>query len=199
MFLVPVLIFSEPGFLFSHQSIIIHDREQFSNNIFRYGVILCSHWCIFAISKQRYYSQFLIPNSKMEETIRTVYVSELRTEATHVRSGKTLITDAPVDNKGRGEAFSPTDLLATSLGSCMLTIMGIAAREHNFDIDNTTIKIWKIMASDPRRVGEVKIELTFPKKNYSVKEKKIIERSAYTCPVYLSLHPDLIKTMTFIF
>jgi putative redox protein len=135
----------------------------------------------------------------MEETIRTVYLGELRTEAIHVRSGKTFITDAPVDNKGRGEAFSPTDLLATSLGSCMLTIMGIAAREHNFDIDNTTIKIWKIMASDPRRVGEVKIELKFPMKNYSEKEKKIIERSAYTCPVYLSLHPDLLKTITFIF
>jgi len=135
----------------------------------------------------------------MEETIRTTYLSELRTRAIHVRSGKELITDAPLDNKGKGDAFSPTDLLATSLGSCMLTIMGIAAREHAFDIDGSQVKIWKIMASDPRRVGEIRIELTFPKNNYTEKQKKIIERSAYTCPVYLSLHPDLIKTITFIF
>lgn len=133
----------------------------------------------------------------MEETISTIYLGELRTQATHVRSGKQLITDAPPDNKGKGESFSPTDLLATSLGSCMLTIMGIAAREHEFNIDNTRMKIWKIMASDPRRVGEVKIELTFPKNGYTDKEKKIIERSAYTCPVYLSLHPDLKKTIEF--
>jgi uncharacterized OsmC-like protein len=135
----------------------------------------------------------------MEETVRTTYVGELRTQAMHVRSGKKIITDAPPDNKGKGEAFSPTDLLATSLGSCMLTIMGIAAREHEFDIDNTEIKIWKIMVSDPRRVGEIKIELTFPKKNYTDKQKKIIERAAFTCPVYLSLHQDLIKTIRFIY
>ncbi len=135
----------------------------------------------------------------MEETVRTVYLGELRTEATHVRSGKTIITDAPPDNKGKGEAFSPTDLLATSLGSCMITIMGIAAREHDFNIDGTTAKIWKIMESNPRRVGEVKIELTFPKNNFSEKEKKIIERSAFTCPVYLSLHPNLKKTINFVY
>ena len=135
----------------------------------------------------------------MEETIRTSYLGELRTQATHVRSGKELITDAPLDNKGKGEAFSPTDLLATSLGSCMITIMGIAAREHGFNIDGTRAKIWKIMASDPRRVGEVKIELTFPENNYSDKHKKIIERSAYTCPVFHSLHPDLVKTISFIY
>lgn len=133
----------------------------------------------------------------MEETINTLYIGELRTEATHVKSGNTLITDAPMDNKGKGEAFSPTDLLATSLGSCMITIMGIAAREHGFNIDGTRAKIWKIMASDPRRVGEVRIALTFPRHDYTEKEKKIIERSAFTCPVYLSLHPDLKKTITF--
>lgn len=135
----------------------------------------------------------------MQETAKTIYLGELRTEATHVRSGKIIITDAPPDNRGRGEAFSPTDLLATSLASCMITIMGIAAREHGFDMDGTKAKIWKIMESNPRRVGEVQIELTFPKNNYSDKEKKIIERSAFTCPVYLSLHPDLKKTITFNF
>lgn len=107
----------------------------------------------------------------MEETIRTTYLGELRTKATHIKSGNALITDAPPDNKGKGEAFSPTDLLATSLGSCMLTIMGIAAREHGFNIDGTKVKIWKMMESNPRRVGEVKIEFTFPKNNYSEKEK----------------------------
>ena len=133
----------------------------------------------------------------MRETVNTTYISELRTEATHVQSGNKLITDAPLDNKGKGEAFSPTDLLATSLGSCMLSIMGIAAREHGFNIDGTRVKIWEIMESDPRRVGEIKIELTFPKKNYSEKEKKFIEKAAYTCPVNLSLHPDLKKTILF--
>ena len=132
-----------------------------------------------------------------KETTRTTYISELRTVATHVQSGNKLITDAPLDNKGKGEAFSPTDLLATSLGSCMLTIMGIAAREHGFNIDGTKVKIWKIMNSNPRRVGEIKIELTFPKKKYSEKEIKIIEKAAFTCPVNLSLHPDLKKTILF--
>jgi uncharacterized OsmC-like protein len=135
----------------------------------------------------------------MTETTQTKYLGELRTEAIHVYSGNKIITDAPLDNKGRAEAFSPTDLLATALGSCMVSIMGIAAREHGFDIDGTTAKIWKIMESNPRRVGEVKIELSFPKNNYSDKEKKIIERSAFTCPVYLSLHPDLKKTISFNF
>lgn len=135
----------------------------------------------------------------MQETTQTIYLGELRTKAKHVRSGDEIITDAPPDNKGRGEAFSPTDLLATSLGSCMITIMGIAAREHGFDIDGTTAKIWKIMVSNPRRVGEIKIELTFPKNNYSDKEKKIIEKAAFTCPVYLSLHPDLKKDIKLFF
>jgi uncharacterized OsmC-like protein len=135
----------------------------------------------------------------MQETAQTIYTGELRTKARHVRSGNEIITDAPTDNKGKGEAFSPTDLLATALGSCMITIMGIAAKEHGFDIDGTTAKIWKIMESNPRMVGEVKIELTFPKNSFSEKEKKIIERSAYTCPVYLSLHPDLKKTISFNF
>lgn len=135
----------------------------------------------------------------MEATISTIYTGELRTKATHVRSGTELITDAPPDNKGKGESFSPTDLLATALVSCMLTIMGIAAREHGFNIDGTQVKTWKIMVSEPRRVGEVKIELTFPKNNYSDKEKKIIELSAFTCPVYLSLHPEMKKTIEFKF
>jgi len=135
----------------------------------------------------------------MKETTQTKYLGGLRTQAEHVYSGNTIITDAPLDNKGKAEAFSPTDLLATALGSCMITIMGIAANERRFNIDGTTAKIWKVMESSPRRVSEVKIDLTFPKNNYSDKEKKIIERSAFTCPVYVSLHPDLKKTITFNF
>jgi putative redox protein len=129
------------------------------------------------------------------ETAKTVYLGDLRTSATHVRSGNTLITDAPVDNKGKGEAFSPTDLLATSLGSCMMTIIGIAARTHGFDVDGTVMHITKIMAENPRRVAEVVVEFDFPVRSYSEKEKSIILHSAKTCPVALSLHPDLKQTI----
>jgi len=130
-------------------------------------------------------------------TIETKYPGDLRTHATHVRSGNTLITDAPVDNKGKGEAFSPTDLLATSLGSCAMTIIGIAAQNHDFTVDGTEIRITKIMADNPRRVGEVIVEFDFPKNNYSDKEKAIIENAAKTCPVAKSLHPDLKQTIIF--
>ena len=129
------------------------------------------------------------------ETVKTIYLGELRTSATHLRSGNTIITDAPLDNKGKGEAFSPTDLLATSLGSCMMTIIGIAAQTHNFNVDGTIIRITKIMAENPRRVSEVIVEFDFPEISYSDKEKAIIQNAAKTCPVHLSLHPDLIKTI----
>jgi putative redox protein len=132
-------------------------------------------------------------------TIKTKYLGELRTEATHVRSGNKLITDAPPDNQGKGEAFSPTDLLATSLGSCMMTIIGIAARTHGFNVDGTDIRITKIMAENPRRVAEVVIEFDFPVNQYSEKEKAIIKNAAKTCPVAKSLHPDLKQTIVFSF
>lgn len=130
-------------------------------------------------------------------TIETTYLGELRTEATHVYSGTKTITDAPLDNKGKAESFSPSDLLTASLGSCMMTIMGIAAREHGIDIDGTTCSLTKIMASEPRRVSEIQVVLTFPHGNYTDKEKAILERSALTCPVAKSLHPDLIQNVTF--
>lgn len=132
-------------------------------------------------------------------TVETKYLGNLRTEAKHMHSGTILLTDAPIDNKGKGEAFSPTDLLATALGSCMLTIMGIACQTHNFSIDGTDVRITKIMADNPRRVGEVRIELFFPQNNYSGKEKAIIENAAKTCPVAKSLHPDLKQTLIFHF
>jgi uncharacterized OsmC-like protein len=124
-------------------------------------------------------------------TVYTEYPGELRTKALHVQSGNILITDAPLDNQGRGEAFSPTDTLAASLGSCMLTIIGIAARTHGFNIDGTKLNITKIMANDPRRVSEVVLEFQFPNNNYTAKEKEIIFLAAKGCPVARSLHPDL--------
>jgi uncharacterized OsmC-like protein len=128
------------------------------------------------------------------ETSRVIYTGDLRTEATHVKSGQTFITDAPVDNQGKGEAFSPTDLLATSLGVCAITVVGIAARTHGFNIDGTEIRITKIMASEPRRVGEVVVEFDFPAFNYSEKEKAIITNTIKTCPVSQSLSKDLKQT-----
>jgi putative redox protein len=129
-------------------------------------------------------------------TIETVYLGGLRTEATHIQSGTKIITDAPVDNQGKGEAFSPTDLLSASLASCMLTIMGIKARAHNIDIDNTTCSVTKIMAADPRRVAEIIISFKFPKQ-YTEQEQAMLERAALTCPVYYSVHEDLKKTVDF--
>jgi len=130
---------------------------------------------------------------------KITYKGELRTESVHLKSGKTIITDAPLDNKGKGEAFSPTDLLSTSLGCCMLTIMGIVADRDNINITGTTIDISKIMANNPRKVEEIIVEINFPGNNYSEKEKKILENSARTCPVALSLHPELKQTINFIY
>ncbi len=130
-------------------------------------------------------------------TSTTQYLGDLRTEATHILSGKQIITDAPLDNEGKGEAFSPTDLLATSLGCCMLTIMGIAARKHGFSIDGTKVVTTKIMAQNPRRVGEIIVEFTFPPNDYNDKAKKFIEAAARECPVASSLHPDLAQTILF--
>lgn len=130
-------------------------------------------------------------------TSKITYNGDLRTTSVHLKSGEEIITDAPTDNQGKGEAFSPTDLLATSLGNCMLTIIGIAARSHGFNIDGTTAEITKVMAENPRRVSEIHVNLQFPANNYSEKERAIIERSAKTCPVAHSLHPDIKKEIAF--
>jgi putative redox protein len=132
-------------------------------------------------------------------TIHTEYLGELRTKAVHVKSGKELVTDAPVDNKGRGEFFSPTDLLTTALGSCMITIAGMAGQEHGFSIDGAAIDITKVMASNPRRVAEVIVELHFPKNNYTEKQKEIIRVACLNCPVAKSIHPDLKQSVVFYF
>lgn len=130
--------------------------------------------------------------------MKTVYLGNLRTEIEHTQSGNKLTTDAPLDNNGKGEFFSPTDIFASSLGSCMLTIMGISANSYGFNIDGTTLEIEKIMAANPRRVAEIKIDFNFPKGvKYTDKEKRLIESAARTCPVANSLHPDIIKTVKF--
>jgi uncharacterized OsmC-like protein len=128
-------------------------------------------------------------------TIKSKYLGDLRTECIHLQSGNKIFTDAPTDNRGKGEAFSPTDLLASSLGSCIMTIMGIVARDNNIDITGTELDITKIMASDPRRVSEVVVEFNFPDKEYTDEEKKIIESVAGTSPVPLSVHLDMKQTI----
>lgn len=130
-------------------------------------------------------------------TVKTTYLGELRTENIHLQSGSKIITDAPVDNRGKGEAFSPTDLLATALGNCIMTIMGIKAMDNGIDIVGTDIEITKIMANDPRRVGEVVMEFTFPKKGYTEEEKRLIESVAGTSPVPLSVHTNVKQTIRF--
>lgn len=130
-------------------------------------------------------------------TSKVVYTGQLRTVATHLRSGSTIETDAPVDNHGKGERFSPTDLVATALASCMVTTMGIACEVHGINIDGVECEVEKIMAADPRRISEVKVNMSFPKSGpYTDKEKKIIETAARNCPVVVSLHPDCLKTLT---
>ena len=133
------------------------------------------------------------------DTARTKYLGDLRTEIVHVRSGSVIKTDAPVDNKGKGEFFSPTDMVASALGSCMLTIMGIAAQEHAFSIEGSSLRIVKIMTDNPRKIGEIKIEFDFSRIYYTVEQKKILEYCVKTCPVALSLNESVIQNVTLIF
>ena len=125
-------------------------------------------------------------------TSEIIYKGALRTEAKHLQSNTVIETDAPTDNQGKGERFSPTDLLATSLGTCMITTMGIKARSMNVDLNDTKISIKKIMKSDPRRVGKIEIIFDFPSSfQADDKQKQILENTAYTCPVAISIHPEI--------
>ncbi len=125
-------------------------------------------------------------------TSQIIDKGELRTEAKHLQSGTVIETDAPTDNQGRGEKFSPTDLLATSLGNCMMTIMGIKARDMHIDLNHTKIGITKIMKTDPRRVGGINVQFHFPDGlQLDDKQKTILENAALTCPVAKSIHPDI--------
>jgi putative redox protein len=121
-------------------------------------------------------------------------MGQLRTRATHLQSQNTIFSDAPKDNQGKGEAFSPTDLVATALGSCMLTIMGIYANKHNINIEGTNIEITKYMGENPRRIVKIDVVINFPTNvsaELTEKHKASLLLSASTCPVAYSLHPDI--------
>ena len=123
---------------------------------------------------------------------RVTYQGDLRTEAVHIQSGDVIVTDAPIDNNGKGEAFAPSDLVATSVASCMLTIMGIVAKRDNINIDGTTAEVEKTMSRSPRMIESITIKLFF-KSKLSDKEKKKLERAAKTCPVEASLNEKIKK------
>lgn len=132
------------------------------------------------------------------QTAAILYNGELRTTATHLRSGTVIETDAPVDNNGKGERFSPSDLVATALGCCMLTIMGIKARDKGWSIDGTKVSVEKIMGTEPRRITGINIVFDFPAGHgLEEKDRKILENVAYTCPVEYSIHPDIKREVTF--
>jgi uncharacterized OsmC-like protein len=131
-------------------------------------------------------------------TSTVTYLGDLRTEATHLFSGTTIITDAPLDNQGKAEAFSPTDLCATSLASCAMTIMGISARNHNIDMNGTRAEVTKVMAADPRRIAKVIIKFVMPKQDYTDNQRAILEKAARTCPVSFSLAEGVEQVMEFV-
>ena len=129
-------------------------------------------------------------------TSKVVYLGELRTRCEHVQSKSSFLTDAPVDNQGRGEAFSPTDTVATALASCMLTIIGIKARDLEIEVKSATAEVTKTMAADPRRISGIKVEISFPT-SYEDKHRTILESAAKTCPVLYSLHPEIVLDISF--
>ncbi|MBA9072221.1 putative OsmC-like protein [Flavobacterium gossypii] len=129
-------------------------------------------------------------------TSKVTYLGDLRTSSIHLQSGTEILSDAPTDNHGKGEAFSPTDLLANALGSCMISIMAIKSKDMNLDLVGSTVEVTKIMQAEPRKIAKIEIVM-----NMSVsvdeKAKTILERTAMNCPVLLSLNPDIEKAITF--
>lgn len=129
-------------------------------------------------------------------TSKVTYLGNLRTENVHLKSGNTYITDAPIDNKGKGEAFSPTDTVATGLANCMITVMGIKAAAMQISMDGTTAMVTKTMAAEPRRISKIEVILNLPG-GIDEKSRKILENTGRTCPVLQSLHPDIDKVIEF--
>jgi putative redox protein len=136
---------------------------------------------------------------KIMVTVESKYLGDLRVSSKHLQSGVEIQTDAPVDNQGKGESFSPTDLLCTALASCMMTIMGIEAKRLNIELKGTTIKTTKFMNLKPRKVSRIKIEIYVPSPNISKEHQNILKEAAINCPVALSLHPELIQDINFFF
>lgn len=129
-------------------------------------------------------------------TSKVTYLGNLRTENEHLKSGNKYITDAPIDNQGKGEAFSPTDTVATGLANCMITVMAIKARDLSVNMDGTTAVVTKTMASNPRRISKIEIRLDFST-GIDERSRKILENTGRTCPVMYSLHPDIETLITF--
>lgn len=132
-------------------------------------------------------------------TSQVSYSGHLRTQATHMASGTRIATDAPTDNHGKGELFSPTDLLATSLASCMITLMGIKSNENGFTLGQVECDVHKNMGIGPRRVVKIQIDFVFPDANYSEYEKEILKNAALNCPVAKSLNPEIKQEISFRF
>ena len=124
-------------------------------------------------------------------TARVHYLGDLRTECTHTGSGSQIVTDAPLDNRGRGEAFSPTDLLSTSLACCLITVMGIRARDKGYPLNGLSAEVHKHMAPEPRRVVRIEVAIAMDGAGLSTAMREELEHVARTCPVAHSLHPDL--------
>jgi uncharacterized OsmC-like protein len=129
-------------------------------------------------------------------TSKVTYLGDLRTSSIHLQSGSEIISDAPLDNNGKGEAFSPTDTVANGLASCMFTVMGIKAREMNVDFSGSTADVTKVMAAEPRRISEIHVSFEM-KVEVDEKTKTILERTAMTCPIHFSLHPDIKRVIVF--
>ncbi len=135
----------------------------------------------------------------MSHSIENKYIGELRTESTHLKSSNVIITDAPKDNNGKGNAFSPTDLVASALCSCMTTVMGICANKNQFDLPNSTAHITKVMSSHPRRISKIIVEINFDSNNLSEQNIEKLIAVAEGCPVAQSLSSDLIQEVRFNF
>ena len=135
----------------------------------------------------------------MSHSIENRYLGELRTHSKHLKSSDTIITDAPVDNNGKGNAFSPTDLVASALCSCMTTVMGICAEKNNFELPGSTAYVTKIMESHPRRISKIMIEINFDKNDLSDQQTEKLVAVAKGCPVAQSLNSDLIQEVKFNF
>ncbi|WP_299782259.1 OsmC family protein [uncultured Formosa sp.] len=129
-------------------------------------------------------------------TSKVTYLGGLRTKNVHLQSGNSFVTDAPVDNNGKGEAFSSTDTVATGFANCMMTVMGIKANGLDYNMEGTTAEVSKHMATDPRRISKIEVIFNFPLEA-DAKIRKILEHTAQTCPVHYSLHPDIEKAVTF--
>ncbi|MFN3759667.1 MAG: OsmC family protein [Algoriphagus aquaeductus] len=132
-------------------------------------------------------------------TIKSTYLGNLRTQATHLQSGNTLITDAPVDNNGKGEAFSPTDLVCAALGACMVTIMGIVAEREGISLEGLSWEMTKVMQSNPRKIQEIIVDFKWDQPGGDNILRQKLKNAAKTCPVALSLDPELKQTVNFNF